>query len=138
MSKYTDFLVKLALNAVAVIIASFLLSGGVHIDGFWYAVMLAAVLAVLNASVKPVLIFFTLPATIVTLGLFILVINAIIILIADWIMGAHFTVDSFWWALAFSIVLTIINSIFDRLTVNKEHRKDDGVQIFDKDGNRIA
>lgn len=137
MNKYTDFAIKLVLNAIAVVIASYLLSGGVHIEGFWYAVILAAVLSLLNASVKPLLILFTLPATILTLGLFILIINAVIILIADWIMGAHFNVDSFWYALGFSIVLTIINSIFNRLTRKDEQKKED-VQIFDRDGNRIA
>jgi putative membrane protein len=97
--------------------------------------MLAAVLGLLNVSVKPLLILFTIPATIVTLGLFILAINAFIIMIADWIIPG-FEVSSFWWALLFSLLLSFINSLFERLTVKSESRQDD-MQVFGKDGKRI-
>ncbi|MFN8286787.1 MAG: phage holin family protein [Chitinophagales bacterium] len=131
-----NFIIKLVLNAIAVIITARLLPG-VHLDGYLAAFMLAGLLAILNASVKPVLVFLTIPATILSLGLFLLVINAFIIEIAAWILRPDFDVASFWSALFFSIVLSIINSIFERLTVKPEHRKDN-VQVFDKDGNRIA
>ena len=131
-----NFIIKLFLNAIAVVITAYILPG-VHLDGFLDAVLLAALLALLNVSVKPVLIFLTIPATLVTLGLFLLVINALIIEIAAWILAPGFTVNSFWWALLFSIVLSIINSMFERLTV-KSARRDDSVKVFDKDGNRIA
>lgn len=131
-----NFVIKLVLNAIAVIITARLLPG-VHLDGYLAAFMLAGLLAILNASVKPVLVFLTIPATILSLGLFLLVINAFIIEIAAWILRPDFDVASFWSALFFSIVLSIINSIFERLTVKPEHRKDN-VQVFDKDGNRIA
>lgn len=131
-----DFIIKLFLNAIAVVITAYILPG-VHLESFWYAILLAAVLSLLNVSIKPILIVLTIPATIFSLGLFLLVINAFIILIADWIITDGFNVDGFWWALLFSIVLSVINSIFDRLTVKPEHRKD-SVQIFDKDGNRVA
>ncbi len=131
-----NFIIKLVLNAIAVIITARLLPG-VHLDGYLAAFMLAGLLAILNASVKPALVFLTIPATIFSLGLFLLVINAFIIEIAAWILRPDFDVASFWSALFFSIVLSIINSIFERLTVKPEHRKDN-VQVFDKDGNRIA
>ena len=131
-----DFIIKLFLNAIAVVITAYLLPG-VHLENFGYAILLAAVLSLLNVSIKPILIVLTIPATVFTLGLFLLVINAFMILIADWIITDGFNVDGFWWALLFSIVLSIINSIFDRLTVKPEHRKDN-VQIFDKDGNRVV
>ncbi|MCS6934057.1 MAG: phage holin family protein [Chitinophagales bacterium] len=131
-----NFIIRLILNAIAVVLTAFLLKDGVHLDGFGTAVILAALLVVLNVSVKPVLIFLTIPATILTLGLFLLVINAIIILIADWIIPSGFEVKSFWWALLFSLVLSLVNSIFERLTVKKEHRSD-SFQIYDKDGKRI-
>lgn len=132
-----NFIIRLILNAIAVVLTAFLLKDGVRLEGFGTAVLLAALLIVLNVSVKPVLILLTIPATIFTLGLFLLVINAIIILIADWIIPAGFEVNSFWWALLFSLVLSLVNSIFERLTVSKTHRKD-SFQIFGKDGNRIA
>lgn len=131
-----NFLIKLVLNVIAVIITARILPG-VHLDGYSAAIMLALVLALLNVSVKPVLIFLTIPATIFSLGLFLLVINAFIIEIAAWILRPDFDVHNFWYALLFSIVLSIINSIFERLTLKKEHRQDT-VQVFDKDGNRIG
>ncbi len=136
--RYTgmDFIIKLFLNAIAVVLTAYILPG-VHLESFWYALLLAALLSVLNVSVKPVLVFLTIPATIVSLGLFLLVINAFIIEIAAWILSPGFSVATFWQALFFSILLSIINSIFERLTVRKEHRNDT-MQVFDKDGNRIA
>ncbi|MBL0309654.1 MAG: phage holin family protein [Bacteroidetes bacterium] len=131
-----DFILKLILNALAVIITAYLLPG-VHLTDFWYAVILAALLALLNVSVKPVLIFLTIPATIISLGLFLLVINAFIIIIASWILEPNFKVDGFWWALLFSILLSVIGSLFERLTIKAKHRED-SVKVFDKDGNRIA
>jgi putative membrane protein len=131
-----NFIIKLILNSLAVILTAYLLPG-VHLTGPWAAVLLAALLAILNTLLKPVLIFLTIPATIVTLGLFLLVINALIIEVAAWILTPDFKVDSFWWALGFSIVLSIINGVFDRLTVKTQYR-DDNVKVFDKDGNRIV
>ena len=131
-----NFIVKLFLNAIAVVIVAYILPG-VHIQDFWQALVLAALLSLLNASVKPLLIFLTIPATILSLGLFLLVINALIIEIAAWILHPGFIVDSFWWALGFSILLSIVNGIFERLTI-KSNQRDDSVKVFDKDGNRIA
>ena len=131
-----NFIIKLFLNAIAVVIVAYILPG-VHLVDFWQAVLLAAVLSLLNASVKPLLIFLTIPATIFSLGLFLLVINALIIEIAAWILKPGFMVDSFWWALIFSILLSIVSGIFERLTI-KSNRREDNMQVFDKDGNRIA
>lgn len=136
-----QFIVKLFLNSLAVIIASQILPG-VHVNDWLDAVLLAAVLAVLNVSIKPIIVFFTLPFTLFSFGLFLLVINAGIILIADWILGKGFEVDGFWWALAFSIILSILNSLFERLVIKSKppqtENRDGDMQIFDKDGNRIA
>ena len=131
-----NFIIKLFLNAIAVVIVAYILPG-VHIQDFWQALVLAALLSLLNASVKPLLIFLTIPATILSLGLFLLFINALIIEIAAWILHPGFIVDSFWWALGFSILLSIVNGIFERLTI-KSNQRDDSVKVFDKDGNRIA
>jgi putative membrane protein len=131
-----NFIIKLFLNAIAVFITASILPG-VHLVDFWNGLLLAAILAVLNASVKPVLIFLTIPATIFTLGLFLLVINALIVELAAWILHSGFSVDSFWWALLFALVLSFITGIFDRLTVKSQHR-DDSVKVYDKDGKRIV
>jgi putative membrane protein len=135
-----NFIIKIFLNAIAVVIVAYILPG-VHVRDFMDAVILAFLLSLLNASVRPVLIFLTIPATILSLGLFLLVINALIIEIAAWIMRPdQFSVDSFWWALGFSLLLSFVNGIFERLTIKNDRRdrNDDTMQVFDKDGNRVA
>jgi len=77
-----DFFIKTLVDAIIVLAGAYLLSG-VQVDGFGYAILVALALAILNQFVKPLLIIFTIPATILTLGLFLLVINAIIIIVAD-------------------------------------------------------
>jgi putative membrane protein len=91
---------------------------GVHVDGYGYALLVAAVLALANMIVKPILVIFTIPITIFTLGLFLLVINALIIMLVDYLVPG-FRVDGFWWALAFSLVLSIFNSLFTDLSKEK-------------------
>lgn len=113
-----NFFLKLILSAVAVILVSYLLPG-VYVDDFFTALILALVLALLNGLVKPILIVFTIPLTFVTLGLFLLVINAIIILMADSLVSG-FQVEGFWWALLFSILLSITNSLLTDLSQSKE------------------
>ena len=103
-------------SAFAVIITSYLLPG-IHVSNFITACLVAIVLAVLNNLVKPLLIILTIPITFFTFGLFLLVINAFIIILAG-NMVPGFRVDGFWWALAFSIILSIVSSIL--ASVNRE------------------
>lgn len=112
-------LVKILLSSIAVVIASYLLPG-VVVDGFLTAVIIAVLLSLLNATVKPILIILTIPLTVFTLGLFLLVINALIILMADAIVPG-FEVHSFWWAIIFSLLLSLINSLLSDLS--KENQK---------------
>ncbi len=104
-----NFILKLVLSAVAVIVLSKVLPG-VEVQNYISALIVAMVLAFLNTIVKPLLVFFTLPATIVTLGLFLLLINAAIILLADYLIQG-FYVDGWLWALIFSVLLSILQSI---------------------------
>jgi putative membrane protein len=119
-----NFIVKVLISTAAVLLTSYLLPKSmVHIDGFTTALIVAIVLAFLNAVVKPLMIILTIPATILSLGLFLLVINALIILIADYFVKG-FDVFGFWSALIFSLVLTIVNSVFEALRrrdVNNEN-----------------
>ena len=110
---------KILLTAIAVVvIAQFL--PGVEIANYTSAILVAVVLGLLRVTVKPLLIFFTLPATIITLGLFLLVINAVIILLADYFVSG-FSVSGFWIALLFSLLLSIFQSVFySFLKENKE------------------
>lgn len=101
---------KILLTAIAVVvIANFL--PGVEISGYTSAIIVAVVLGILRVTVKPILIFLTLPATIVTLGLFLLVINAIIIMLAGYFVEG-FYISGFWIALLFSLLLSLFQSIF--------------------------
>jgi len=93
---------------------------GVHVNDYVDALMVAIVLAFLNAIVKPILTILTIPITIVTLGLFLLAINAFIIIFAEKLVSG-FSVDSFWWALFFSLILSVCTGILNMLFgVNKK------------------
>lgn len=103
-----NFLTRLIFTGVIAYVLSKILSG-VHIADIGTAIIFALVFAFLNAIVKPVFIFLTLPVTVITLGLFLFVINACIILLADKLLDG-LKVDGFWWALLFSIILSVFSS----------------------------
>lgn len=112
-------IVRFLLNGLGVLLTGYLLQRGVHIENYGYALLVVVVLAIANVLVKPILIIFTIPVTVVTLGLFLLVINAVIILLVDYFVPG-FEVDGFWWALGFSLILSIFNSIVNDLTKEKK------------------
>lgn len=94
---------------------------GVSVDSMSSAIIVAVVLALLNMFVKPVLVFLTLPATLITFGLFLLVINAFVVLIcAELVTGFH--VSSFWTALLFSLILSVFQSVLFSIPESKERR----------------
>jgi putative membrane protein len=103
------FILRLLLTALAVILLANILPS-VEVDNYWIAILVALVLSLLNLLVKPLLVILTLPVTILTLGLFLLVINAIIILLASSLVSG-FSVDGFWSALLFSLLLSILQSV---------------------------
>jgi putative membrane protein len=102
-------LLRILLSALAVIILAKILPG-VGVDSYWTAILVAVVLGLLNFIVKPILVILTLPVTILTFGLFLLIVNAIIILLADSLVSG-FQVDGIWWALLFSLLLSVLQSI---------------------------
>ncbi|MBN8576573.1 MAG: phage holin family protein [Cytophagales bacterium] len=113
-------LVRFLLNGLAVLLTGYLLQNGVYVEGYGHALLVVVVLAIANVVVKPLLILFTIPITVVTLGLFLLVINALIILLVDYLVPG-FRVEGFWWALGFSLILSIFNSIITDLTKDKKN-----------------
>ncbi len=98
--------------SLAIIISAYLLPG-VHVESFLAALATALVLGLLNLFLKPILILFTLPINILTLGLFTLIINAAVIMLTTVIVPG-FKIDSWGWAILFSIVLAIINILFGK------------------------
>lgn len=107
------FIINWLVSALAIVLSSYLLPG-VRVDSFGTAFIAAAVLGILNALVRPLLLLLTLPINILTLGLFTLVINAIVILLVAYFVPG-FQIDGLLWAIIFSIVLSIINSLFSAI-----------------------
>src|SRR3989338_1857089 len=96
-------IIHCVVSALAILVTAYVLPG-VQVDGLTAALVLAVVLGAVNAFLRPLLILLTLPISIMTLGLFVLVINGLLVLLAASIVPG-FMVDSFWWAFAFGIVL---------------------------------
>ena len=110
-----NLLIRLIISTIAVLITDLMLSGVSLGDmdtsnGVFTALIVAVVLSLLNALLKPLLILLTLPVTVLTMGLFLLVINAGLVLLADRLIEG-FEVDGFWWALGFSILLSIVQGL---------------------------
>src|ERR1700761_6842746 len=104
-----NFLLRIVITAVVAFALSYILPG-VHIFSFWTAIKVALVLAILNFLLKPILVILTLPITIVTFGLFLFIINAIIVWFVGYLVSG-FHIDSFMWALLFSLLLSLLTSI---------------------------
>lgn len=113
---------SIIINLLITAISAFLLQKilpGISIEDFGTSIILALVLGILNLIVKPVLSFLGLPLTIITFGLFSLVINAVIFLIADYFIdGMH--IDGFWYALLFSIALSVVTSILSSIFTSND------------------
>ncbi len=117
----TNWLIKLVVSTLGVFVTAWILGDAIVLTGFTSALLVALVLSIFNVTLKPLLIFFTLPATIFTFGLFLFVINAVLIMGADALIDG-FAVRNFWWALLFSLVLSIINSMLFSLGDRNKRR----------------
>jgi len=115
------FLSKALITSVAVLLAAYLLNG-VYIKDTLTAVLVAIVLGLLNTFIKPLLILLTLPITIFTLGLFLLVINILIVKWASEIVRG-FHVDSWWSALLFSLIVSIVTSLIEGLIKSQQQEE---------------
>jgi putative membrane protein len=108
-----NILVRLLFNTIAALVAAYLLKG-VHLQDVATALVVAIVLALLNTFIKPLLVILTIPITVFTLGLFLIVINVLIIKwTADLVDG--FEVENWFWALLFSIVVSLVSTILENL-----------------------
>lgn len=108
-----NILIHWFVSAIAILITAYLLPG-VHISNFTAALVAAVVLGIMNAIIRPVLLLLTLPINILTLGLFTLVVNALVILLTSSLVPG-FQVNGFWWALLFSVILSIVNGFLYQL-----------------------
>jgi putative membrane protein len=110
--KLVAFLVRWAILAVAVWVAASLIDG-IHLEGFWSTVLVALILGLLNALLRPLLFWITLPLTVLSLGLFLLVLNTAMLGLTAWIAGKfdsiHFAVDGFWDAFWGALIITLVS-----------------------------
>ena len=98
---------SLLVNSIGIFVIGYILTG-VQIKSFFTAVGVAILLAIINTLVKPILVFLTLPITILTFGLFILVINALMLMLVDELVDGM-KIKSFGWAFLFSLLLAVLN-----------------------------
>lgn len=106
-------LLKILVSSLAVFFSAYILPG-VELAGYPSAIVVAIVLGAFNAFLRPVLILLTIPVTVFSFGLFLLVINAFIILLTDQLLEG-FAVKGFWTALLFSIIVTVVTSILESI-----------------------
>ncbi len=111
-----SLLLKWLLMTLSVGIAAYLIPG-ISVSGFFSALLVALFLGVVNTLVRPFLILITLPINILTLGLFTFVINAVLVLLASKVVHG-FEVRGFWWAMLFSIVLSIVQYVLNKIFVS--------------------
>jgi len=135
------FIKSVLITAVALFGATMILQqfepSVVHLDGYQGALIAGLILVLVNTFIKPIINFFSLPITILTFGLFLLVVNAIAISIMDYFVDG-FRVDGFWWTVGFAIIVSGITSVLNSLFGNKKrHRLEGEVRYERLDGTPI-
>ena len=113
------FLLRLLINAAALWIAIYFVDGIDHRGTWWSLMFVALVFGVLNASVRPLLKILSLPLLVVTLGLFIFVINGVMLLLTGWVSGLldlGFHVSGFWAAFRGGLVVTVVSLLLSLFT----------------------
>lgn len=115
------FLLKLLVTSLAVFFSAYILPG-VYLAGFPTAILVALLMGFLNAFLKPILVVLTIPLTLFTFGLFLLVINAVIIKLADYALDG-FSVDSFLTAVLFSIIVSVVTWLLEAIANPKSKRE---------------
>ena len=113
---------RLILPTLAVLITALTLDG-VTVEPWWWAVIVAIVLGLINSWIRPLVKLLALPINLLTLGLFTFVINALMVMLCSWLLKPHFVVDNFWWALGFSIVLTLVAWLLHLFFPTKSKKK---------------
>lgn len=108
------FIIRILLTALAAYLIAKTLSPHIMMSNYGHAILFVIVLGILNAILKPILQFLTLPITILTLGLFLIVLNVLMVLLADKLVGGV-SIENFWYALLFSFLLSILSTIIQKI-----------------------
>lgn len=126
LSNVIDWLMHMIGYAIVLIIISLVFKKTVYIDegifGLW-GLIASVIIYILNKTIKPLIIWLTLPITGLTLGLFYPFINLFILKLVDWILGAHFAINGLWVALIVAILISIMNIIMEEVVINPIFRK---------------
>ncbi|MCB0553917.1 MAG: phage holin family protein [Phaeodactylibacter sp.] len=115
------FLISLLVNGLLVYLTAELLSG-VYVAGYMEAILVAFLLAIVNTLVRPILTLLTLPITILTLGLFLLVVNGAMVLLVDWLLDG-FRVNGWMWAIFFVVLMAVFNFFVGGLNLDGKSQK---------------
>jgi len=121
INKYIDWLLRMIGYAIVLITISIIFNDTVYIDnsyfGFW-GLIAVIIIFVLNKTIKPVIVWLTLPITALTLGLFYLFINVLVLKVTDFILMSHFDIKGIFMSFIVSIVLSIMNTLMDKIVTN--------------------
>jgi len=122
-----NFFLRLIVNAIALFLTAYILPGITVSTDILTLLLIALVFGVVNAFVKPLVIILTLPATILTLGLFLFVINGLMLWLTSAIVGSAFVVDGLLWAViggvVFGVIGMIIEGVFNALGIGEKPRR---------------
>lgn len=118
ISKWLDTLIHLIGYTLVLITVSMIFKKTVYVSNLFYGFLAILIICILNKTIKPVLTWLTIPLTAMTLGLFYPLINAFILKLSDWILGAHFNVKGIVMLIVVSIVISIMNAIMDNWIID--------------------
>lgn len=109
-------MIKAGVAIASVWLTAYILKEGVTLEGTVPAILVSVILALINTFVKPILKFLTFPVTMISMGIFPLILNALLILLVDELVEKGFDVQGIFWAFAFSLVLSVVSWAFDFVT----------------------
>lgn len=115
-----QIIIRIVINAVALWVADWLLDGLTISDNTGTLLLVAVVFGLVNAFIKPIVQFLSCPLTILTLGLFTLVINALMLMLTGWLTGGRVTTTNFWWALVGAVIISVISTVLSWFLVDKD------------------
>lgn len=108
------YILKLIALAIAVFVASYIIPG-VEIDSITTLIVVAIVLGVVNTFIKPILVILTLPLTVITLGIFLLLLNGILVMLVSYIVPG-FTIETFFAAILFSVTVSLVSTLVSKIS----------------------
>jgi putative membrane protein len=109
-------------NVAALFVAAWALSGVTYGDEWWTLLIAAAVFTVVNAWIKPVVAFLSIPFIVVTLGLFYFLINVLMLYVTDWVVP-DFEISTFWWGVLAAIIVSFVNMLLGPLLPDPRERR---------------